>query len=386
MSTRRTRIRHRNRRRGSSRLVVVLFSTLLAIIGLGFASVVGWIVAIASTGPNIKDLEPRQNGTSSAVYAADGTRLGFIQSPIVRQPISSDQITEQMRNATVAVEDRRFYQHQGVDFEGVVRAAFSNITSGKTVQGGSTLTMQLIKNLYAGRERNFTRKIREAKLAEELENIHPGREGKRWILDKYLNNVSYGAAGGQEILGIQAAARAYYGKPARDLALPEAAMIAGLPQAPSQYNPLLAPEAALARRNDVLLRMRQQAMITQADYDKAVDAPLGVRPSQYFSTRIEGYVFDYIKKQLTAEYGAKVVAEGGLKVYTTIDLKLQRAARKAIAETSPSPIRRRRRSCRWIRRRARSRRWRARRAMATASSTSRPRAAASPVRRSRRWR
>lgn len=333
MSTRRTRIRHRNRRRASSRLVVVLFSALLAVVGLGFASVVGWIVAIASTGPNIKDLEPRQNGTSSAVYAADGTRLGFIQSPIVRQPISSDQITEEIRNATVAVEDRRFYQHKGVDFEGVVRAAFSNITSGKTVQGGSTLTMQLIKNLYAGKERNFTRKIREAKLAEELENIHPGREGKRWILDKYLNNVSYGAAGGQEILGIQAAARAYYGKPARNLSLAEAAMIAGLPQAPSQYNPLLAPKAALTRRNDVLLRMRQQAMITQAEYDEAVDAPLGVRPSQYFSTRTEGYVFDYVKKQLTQEYGAKVVAEGGLKVYTTIDLKLQRAARKAMSET-----------------------------------------------------
>lgn len=339
MSTRRTRIRHRNRRRASSRLVVVLFSALLAIAGLAFASVIGWIVAIASTGPDIKDLQPRQNGTSSQVFAADGTRLGFIQSPIVRQPISSDQITEEMRNATVAVEDRRFYQHKGVDFEGVVRAAFSNLTSGKTVQGGSTLTMQLIKNLYAGKERNFTRKIREAKLAEELENIHPGRRGKRWILDKYLNNVSYGAAGGQEILGIQAAARAYYGKPARNLSLAQAAMIAGLPQAPSQYNPLLNPKAALARRNDVLARMRQQNMITESQHDAAVDAPLGVRPSQYFSTRTEGYVFDYVKKQLIAEYGKKVVAEGGLKVYTTIDLRLQRAARKAIADnlTIPDP-------------------------------------------------
>ncbi len=123
-------------------------------------------MAVAATGPDIKDLKPRQNGTSSQVFASDGTRLGFIQSPVVRQPISSEQIPEDMRNATVAVEDRRFYQHKGVDFEGVVRAALSNITSGQTVQGGSTLTMQLIKNLYAGKERNLTRKIREAKLAE----------------------------------------------------------------------------------------------------------------------------------------------------------------------------------------------------------------------------
>ncbi|MFT4035493.1 MAG: transglycosylase domain-containing protein [Patulibacter sp.] len=333
MSIRRTRIRHRNRRRGSSRLVVVLFGTLLAIAGLGVTGVVGWIVAIAATGPDIKDLKPRQNGTSSQIFAADGTRLGFIQSTVVRQPISSDQIPEDMRNATVAVEDRRFYQHQGVDFEGVVRAAFSNITSGKTVQGGSTLTMQLIKNLYASKERNFTRKIREAKLAEELENVHPGRTGKRWILDKYLNNVSYGAAGGQEILGIQAAARAYYGKPARDLSLSEAAMIAGLPQAPSQYNPLLNPKAALTRRNAVLARMRDQGMISASQYQAASTAPLGVKSSCYFSCRTEGYVFDYVKQQLIKQYGAKVVAEGGLKVYTTIDLKLQRAARQAINET-----------------------------------------------------
>ncbi|MEH3053310.1 MAG: transglycosylase domain-containing protein [Patulibacter minatonensis] len=339
MSTRRTRIRHRNRRRGSSRLVIILFGSLLALGGVAAASILGWVIAIASTGPDISDLTARQNGRSSQVFAADGTSLGFIQSTVVRQEISSDQIPEDVRNATVAVEDRRFYQHKGVDFEGVVRAGFANVTNGGTVQGGSTLTMQLIKNLYASNERNITRKIREAKLAEELENVHPGREGKRWILDKYLNNVSYGAAGGQEVLGIQAAARAYYNKPARNLSLSEAAMIAGLPQAPSQYNPLLSPEKALARRNDVLRRMRDQGMITASQYEAAAKADLGVHPSRYYSTRTEGYVFDYVKKQLTERYGEKAVREGGLKVYTTIDLKLQRAARKAIAQnlTIPDP-------------------------------------------------
>ncbi len=338
MSLRRTRLRHRNRRRGPSRLVVLLFGSILGLGGLAVGSVVGWIVIVAVTGPDIKELKPRVNGASSQVFAADGTSLGFIQSPIVRQPISSTQIPEAMRQATVAIEDRRFYQHQGVDFEGVVRAAFSNVASGgNKVQGGSTITMQLIKNLYAGNERNLTRKIREAKLAEELENVHKGRTGKRWILDKYLNNVPYGTAGGQEVLGIQAAARAYFSKPARELTLEEAALLAGLPQAPSLYNPLIYPDAARDRRNEVLARMRDQQLITDAQYAQARAAGLGLKPSGFFSRRSEPYVFDYVKKQLTDLYGPRVVAEGGLKVYTTIDLKMQRAARTAMRSTLTAP-------------------------------------------------
>ena len=124
-----------------------------------------------------------------------------------------------MRNATVAIEDRRFYKHKGVDFEGIVRAAVKNLESEQDVQGGSTLTMQLVRNLYTGeRVRNgiagYKRKIREAKLAEELENRHPGRAGKNWILTKYLNTVPYGTVGGQTAVGIQAAARTFFDKPA----------------------------------------------------------------------------------------------------------------------------------------------------------------------------
>jgi len=158
-----------------------------------------------------------------------------------------------MKQATVAIEDKRFYRHQGVDFEGVVRAAFKNVQSDQTVQGGSTLTMQLIKNLYTeDRARDgvegYKRKIREARLAEELENVHSGPEGKNWILTKYINSVPYGTVGGQEAVGIQAAARVYFNKRAADLTLPEAALLAGLPQAPSLYSPFRSPEAARARR------------------------------------------------------------------------------------------------------------------------------------------
>ncbi len=337
MNTRRTRIRHRARRRGPSRLVILLFSGILALGLVAAIGVVGWVVAIAMTGPEIRELPRRDQGRSSQVFAADGTRLGFIQSRIVRQPVRSTEIPDLVRDATIAVEDQRFYDHKGVDFEGVVRAGVRNLTSGKTVEGGSTLTMQLVRTLYASNERNITRKIREAKLAEELENLHPGPEGKRWILNEYLNNVPYGTAGGQEIIGVQAAARAFFGKPARDLTLSQSALLAGLPQAPTSYNPISNAGAAKRRRNDVLRRMADQGMISEEDARKAQDEPTGVKPSGFFSQRTEGHVFDYVKKQLNETYGSKVVEQGGLKVYTSIDLKLQRAARKAMAASLGAP-------------------------------------------------
>ena len=339
MNTRRTRIRHRARRRGPSRLVVLLFGGMMVAGALAVASVLGWIIWVATSGPEISDLKPREQGRSSQIFASDGTRIGFLQSRVVRQPVASTEISDYMRDATVAVEDRRFYDHKGVDFEGVVRAAFRNITSGKTVEGGSTLTMQLVSVLYADKERSIKRKIREAKLAEELENVHDGPAGKKWILNQYLNNVPYGAAGGQEIIGVQAAARAFFNKPARDLTLPQAAMLAGLPQAPTSYNPLINPKDAKKRRDDVLSRMEDQGMITAAEADEARSEGINVKPggSGYYSTRIEGGVFDYVKKQLIAEYGRSAVSRGGLKVYTSIDLRLQRAARKAMADNLGAP-------------------------------------------------
>ncbi len=340
MSTRRTRIRHKKRRKGSSKLVLGLFAGMFLTGVLAVSSVFGWIVYTATTGPTIEELQPRDQGRSSKIFAADGTRIGYFQSRAVREPVRSTEIVDFLRQATVAVEDRRFYQHKGVDFEGVVRASFRNLTSGKTVEGGSTLTMQLVRTLYADNERSITRKIREAKLAEELENVHNGPEGKKWILNQYLNNVPYGTAGGQEIIGVQAAARAYYDKPARELSLAQSAMIAGLPQAPTQYNPLIHPEAAKRRRDDVLQRMLDQGMISQAQYSGAKAQEVNVvKESSFYSTRQEQFVFNYVKKQLIAKYGRSVVSRGGLKVYTTIDLKKQRQARAAIKAnlTGPDP-------------------------------------------------
>jgi len=314
----------------------VLFISLGVIttaLGIGILAVIGWVIGIAASAPSLDHLKPIQQGANSVVYASDGkTRLGFITSDVLRTPIGSSDIPQSIRNATVAIEDRRFYQHKGIDLEGIVRAALKDIESNHAIQGGSTLTMQLVRNLYQeGHSRTLKRKIREAKLAQELEDRHPGMTGKRWILDKYLNNVPYGTVGGQTAVGIQAASRVFFDKPAKELTLPEAALIAGLPQAPSLYNPFLDPQAAVQRRNDVLQHMADQHYISQDQAAAAIQSPLGVRHSRYYTERREGYFFDYVKQELIRKYGIEKVREGGLRIYTTINLRYQKLARKAIA-------------------------------------------------------
>src|SRR3954462_985295 len=281
MSRRERQRRRRRNKGGPARPVFLALGVLFTLAALGVLGVVGWVVSVATTGPSLESLKPQDQGATSVVYAANGRRLGFIQADVLRTPIASQSIPQSVRDATVAIEDRRFFQHKGVDFEGVVRAAVKNLESKQDVQGGSTLTMQLIRNLYTKNNvrtgvEGYKRKIREAKLAEELENKHPGRRGKRWILDTYLNNVPYGTVGGQTAVGIQAAARIFYDKPASKLTLGQAALLAGLPQAPSLYNPFLSASKAKARRDDVLRRMAEQGFITQAAAAKAIASPLGV--------------------------------------------------------------------------------------------------------------
>src|SRR4051795_5778814 len=313
----------RGRPRNKAFLALMVVLVLAALAGL---SAVGYVISIAASAPPLDSLKPRDLGSQSEVRAADGTRLGFIQSNELRRPVAGSKIPENLKQATVAIEDQRFYHHKGVDYAGVVRAAVKNLSSHKTVQGGSTITMQLVRNLYISQERTYQRKIREAKLAEELENEH----SKEWILDKYLNTVPYGTLGGQTAVGVQAASRVYFGKPVERLKLREAAMLAGLPQAPSSYSPVRDPEKAEARRNEVLAKMAQLKMITPQTAQTAMKKGLGVNPSRYFTSRRESFFFDYVKDELVKEYGTKTVRQGGLRVDTTIDLKKQQAARASI--------------------------------------------------------
>jgi penicillin-binding protein 1A len=326
--------RNRRRRRGRGRHRSQAFlAVMVVVVGVGIAglSVVGWVVSTAASAPSISTLKERDPGANTEVLAADGTRLGFISADDLSRPVSGDELPKVLKDATVAIEDERFYKHKGVDYEGIIRAAVKNFVSKKTVEGGSTLTMQLVKNLYtADRARTglagYKRKIREAKLAEELENEH----SKEWLLEKYLNTTSYGTIGGQTAIGAEAAARIYFNKRAKRLKLREAALLAGLPQAPSLYSPFKNVSGAKRRRNDVLDKMAELGMITVSQATKAKARGLGLKPSDYFSRRREGYFFDYVKDELIKEYGTKTVKLGGLIVHTTIDLEKQRQAREAI--------------------------------------------------------
>jgi penicillin-binding protein 1A len=336
MSARRERQRRRRRRGGAGRVIILTLAVLTAGAVIGVLSAVGYVVGVANSAPELSTLKPQDPGRISSVLASDGSRLGFIQNDVLRFTVKSSQIPQSMKDATVAIEDERFYQHRGVDFEGVVRAAMKNATSGKTLQGGSTLTMQLIRALYTDKgertAKTFKRKVREAKLAEELENIHSGRRGKAWILTKYLNSVPYGTNGGQTAVGVQAAARAYFNKRASELTLSESALLAGLPQAPSQYNPFRAPGPAVRRRNDVLRKMADVGFISQAAAQDAIAEPLELHPNNYTRQKRESYFFDYVTDELIKDYGVKTVRSGGLTIKTTIDLELQRKARAAIAK------------------------------------------------------
>src|SRR5215211_1786869 len=323
------RTRRRRRSRGGPRSKALLALMVLGIcVVLAILGGIGYIVSVAASAPPLSSLKPKAIAENTRVFAADGRPLGFIQADDLHLPLRSSEIPQVVKDATVAIEDERFYKHKGVDYEGVVRAAVKNVASHKTVQGGSTITMQLVRALYISSERTYTRKIREAKLAEELEDEH----SKEWILEKYLDSIPYGTVGGQSAIGIKAAAKIYFSKELQDVTLREAALLAGLPQAPTTYSPTRSKAAAKARRNEVLRKMAELGMVTDAQAQRAMRRNLGIKRSEFFTRRREEYFFDYVKDQLFREYGAQTVRQGGMKVYTTIDLHKQEEARATIAD------------------------------------------------------
>jgi penicillin-binding protein 1A len=329
--TYRERKRHRRgRKRNKVLLGLLVIGVSLLIAAL---SVLGYVLGVSASAPPLDSLKPVDQGTSSIVYAADGSRLGYIPSEEIRTIVPLKRIPESMRAATIAIEDQRFYQHGGVDYEGIVRAAWEDIKAGKTIEGGSTITQQLVRNLYVGRERTLQRKIREAKLANELEDKH----SKRWILKSYLNSVAYGTVDGQTAVGVQAAAQTFFAKNAQDLTLDEAALLAGLPQAPSELNPFQNPKGALERRNQVLRKMAKLRYISEQRAAEAAAVPLGVKHGNLYTRIREPFFFDYVKQQLIDRFGVNTVRKGGLRVYTTIYPKLQKAGREAIDSTLPYP-------------------------------------------------
>jgi penicillin-binding protein 1A len=318
----------RRRKRGGAKSKLLLAVGVIAITCvIAVLSVAGYVLAIAATAPDLSELKPEDKGQLSVVYAADGSKLGFIQSDILRRVVPWKDMPVHLRRATVAIEDERFYKHEGVDLNAIVRAGIKNLESGETVQGGSTITQQLVRALYIkDPQRNFARKIREAKLASELEKEHT----KTWILNSYLNSVPYGTVNGRTSIGVEAAAVTFFDKHASRLKLHESALLAGLPQAPSQYNPFRNPAAALERRNDVLEQMLDNGYITRTEFEDAAREDLGLRRGRRYIQRREPYFFDYVQEKLIERYGVGVVRRGGLRIHTTINPRMQDSARTAI--------------------------------------------------------
>jgi penicillin-binding protein 1A len=328
------RRKRRHNRRGGTRILFVAAAVIVVSLIVGVIAAVGYVLHVANDTSDLASRHARIGGGTSEVYAADGARLGAIQSDELRTPVGWNEIPADLKNATVAIEDQRFYKDDGIDLTGIFRAAVKDLVHGQALQGASTITMQLVRNLYlGGDEHTLRQKIAEAKLALEYNEHH----SKRSILNSYLNDVPYGTLGGQTAIGVEAAARTFFDKPVSQLDLEQSALLAGLPQAPSQYNPLLYPAAAKERRNEVLAKMAELHYISAALAKQTEQAPLETHRGYYYSERIEQFFFEYVRQQLIERYGAKTVEQGGLKVYTTLNLNMQRLARKAIAEVLDEP-------------------------------------------------
>jgi penicillin-binding protein 1A len=320
---RRERVR-KHRRRVAHFVAGTALVIVLVLVVSGFTGAAVWMSSC-----DLNSLRPVDVGQNSFVYAADGSLLGSIPAEKNRQPVDLSDMSKWVARATVAIEDRRFWQHGALDYAGIARALFANVRAGHVVQGGSTITQQLARNLYIKTpSQTFGRKATEACLAIKLAR----EKSRRWILNAYINQVFYG----NRAYGIEAAAQTYFSKPARHLTLAQAALLAGLPQAPTVFDPFHRPQVAIARRDEVLRAMLSNGYITATQYaDTVADRHLHLKAGRLYTRIREPYFFSYVRDELQKQYGSNTVRSGGLRVYTTIDPRLQRLALQAIKRTLP---------------------------------------------------
>jgi penicillin-binding protein 1A len=325
--------RARRRRRPRRRFALVASAVVLGVLVATLAAAALTIRVLVFSSCDLKSLRPVSLGSNSFLFAADGSLLGVIPSTTNRQPLRLDKMSPWLPEATVAIEDARFWQHGALDYRGIARAFFKNLVAGRIVQGGSTITQELVRNLYIGKAgRTLSRKLKEACLAEKLAGIW----SKKQILAAYLNEVFYG----QHAFGAQAGAQTFYSTSARTLTLPQAALLAGLPQAPSLYDPLQHADYALARRNEVLQAMLTNGYITQAEYSRALASPLGLKAGTLYSAQRHPNFFGWATQQLVQRFGERRVEAGGLKVRTTLDPRMQydaHAAEASVLHTKTDP-------------------------------------------------
>ena len=335
-------------------LIRVLFVALITICVVIGCTGIGAFRGIIDNAPDANDIDISPLGYATFLYDGDGNQLRKLTAPSSnRLPVSIDQIPLDLQHAVVAIEDERFYEHNGIDVRGILRAFVKNITSGDLSEGASTITQQLLKNnVFTNWTQEstwlerFTRKIQEQYLAVEVEkNIN----NKNVILENYLNTINLGAG----TYGVQAAAHKYFDKDVWDLNLSECATLAGITQNPTQYNPIEHPEANAKRRKEVLDHMLDQGYITQEQYDQVIndDVYSGIQAAQVLNSETENTVYSYFEDELidqvvndlmnikgyTRTQAQNLVYSGGLSIYTTQDARIQSILDEEYADPSNYP-------------------------------------------------
>ena len=294
----------------------VILSLIIISAFIGFAG--GFLYWTLSDLPNIKLLEEYAPLESSRVYSSDGKVLAELYVER-RTFIPYYQIPDHLKKAFVSVEDVRFYTHPGVDIVGIVRAMWHDIKAGSVVEGGSTITQQLARMLFLKPEKSLQRKLKEAALSIKIEQ----RYTKDEILGMYLNQAYFGT----RAYGIEAASETYFGKPAKDLTIAEAALLASMPKAPSVYSPFKNPDKAKDRRTFVLKQMNDNKFITEAQYRAAENAPMPSIP--HLRKYDAPYFIETLRQQLESRLGNELYTSG-FKIMSTIDSRMQQIAEEAV--------------------------------------------------------
>lgn len=317
-AAKRTRQAHKPPKQGSGLRILAVLGVVLAVMIAGVGC--GFLTATLNTKQDLEDVRP---AASSHIYDINGNELANVHAEQNRVPVKIDKIPEHLKDAFIAVEDVRFYDHAGVDPKGIVRAVWANITNKGVSEGGSTITQQLAKNAYLTQDRTLKRKVQEVFLALQLERKYTKNE----ILELYLNQIYFG----QGAYGVQAAAQTYFGKNVEDLDLNECAMLAGIPKSPNYFSPLNNLQAAQERKGVVLDQMAKYGYISSSTASKTKSENLNlVKPQAHADNHFASYFIDYVTQQMIEKYGADAVYQEGLKIYTTLDKDMQQAAEAAM--------------------------------------------------------
>jgi len=317
-SGRKTRPKNTKKKTGGTMHLFLGFAIVVLVMLTGIGC--GFLTASMNTRPNLaEDLRPP---ATSHIYDINGKEIAAIHATENRDPVSIKQIPKDLQNAFIAVEDARFYEHMGIDPRGIARALFNNILGGGVSEGGSTITQQLAKNAYLTQVRTMKRKVQEMFLALQLERQYTKQE----ILELYLNQIYFG----QGAYGIQAAAKTYFGKNVEELDLNECAMLAGIPKSPNYYSPLNNLTAAQERKSIVLDQMEKYHYISRATARELKGKELKLVHGTQHEKELGAYFIDYVTQQMIEKYGADAVYKDGLKIYTTLDLNMQRMAENSL--------------------------------------------------------